>query len=143
MAETYYLRWPEGRGIFDEGDPDRSPTGSTETFRPGRVIEVEDLDLRDHYVDRGWEEVPPEEAADAEEPDSAKLDPDAFFNRGYEDRVAAVEDGLVDHFLQRVYDEDGSVNVTEAVEARAATIGAELEGGGDGEDETSGDGGGG
>jgi len=120
------LKWPEGRGDFVDRDPDRAgKAGDVDgrgRFRaqPGTVIETDDADLADHYLDRGWQVVDDDmETGDPD--DDGDDDPmtwDQFQEKGYEDRVAAVEAGDVDHILDRVADQDDSQNVQDAVEQR-------------------------
>lgn len=119
---SYTLQWPTDRGVFTERDPDRSPTGEVEEFRPGQVVEVDDVDVRDHYVDRGWNDVSDEDEVEDTPDEDPGMDWDTFANRGYEGRVAAVEAGHVDQYLDRIAEEDRSNNVQDAVEARQAEI---------------------
>lgn len=123
------LKWPEGRGDFVDRHPDRAPVaGDTDgrgRFRatPGTVIQIDDPDVADHYLDRGWVVAEDDEDVGSPDTDDEPMTWEAFQDMGYEDRVAAVEAGDVDHLLDRVAEEDDSANVQDAVEARQDEIG--------------------
>lgn len=128
MPGTRTLQWPEGRGDFVDRDPDRAEAAGDVDGRgrfratPGTVIEVDDDDVADHYLDRGWQEVTDDDVEPSEAEDDGQIAYDDFASRDYEDRVAAVEAGKVDGHLDRIADEDGSTNVQDAVEDRRAEI---------------------
>lgn len=121
------LKWPDDRGDFVDTDPSREtvPDGvGRVTFKPGDVIEVEDADTADHYLDRGWTDVSEDddvEVGTADQDDA--LDYETFQAKGYQDRVDAVKAGKVDDHLDRIADEDESTNVQDAVEARQEELG--------------------
>jgi len=121
------LKWPDTRGTFVDQDAERAPTDDAPfEAPPGTVVEIEDADTADHYLDRGWVEASDEDdAADPDDvtTDDEPMDWDAFQSMGYQERVDAVEAGDVDHLLDRAADEDGSTNVQDAVEDRQAEIG--------------------
>lgn len=122
------LQWPDDRGTFVDNDADRANVVGDDDGRgrfeaaPGTVIEVDDADVADHYLDRGWVEAD-DDADVTEDGEPTELAYDDFAAMGYEDRVAAVEAGRVDDHLDRIADEDGSSNVQDAVEQRQEEIG--------------------
>jgi hypothetical protein len=123
------LKWPEGRGDFVDRDPDRTAeAGDTDgrgRFRatPGTVIQIDDPDVADHYLDRGWVVAEADDDVGSSDTDDEPMPWDDFQDMGYEDRVAAVEAGDVDHLLDQIEDEDDSSNVQEAVEQRRTEVG--------------------
>lgn len=122
------LQWPENRGLFRDEHPERVTDPPFQALG-GEVVTFEDDDRADHYLDRGW--VPAEDDADpVEEPGQLDDGPETweeFQQLGYQDRVAAVEAGDVDHLLERAAEDDGSTNVQEAVAERQAEL-SETEG---------------
>lgn len=124
---TRKIKWPTGRGNFIDQNPDRAgKAGDTDgrgryVARPGDVIEVEDADVADHYLDRGW--VVAETDEDVQEAEPEPMDYADFADKSYDDRVDHVEAGDVDHLLDRIEDDDDSQNVQDAVETRRDEIG--------------------
>jgi hypothetical protein len=142
------LRWPDGRGKFVDDNTDRTPDGERMEVFPGTEITVEDDDVADHYVDRGFVVVEDDgsdstsddaeptddggDDADAENDEadadgsSGDFDATAFTDRTpVSDVVDDIEAGEADGHLDAVKEADDRVTVEQAVEDRKDAIGGE------------------
>lgn len=144
------LRWPDGRGRFVDRDADRCPGDAPLTVRSGETVDVDDSDVVEHYLDRGFERVDDgaddadsddtadadtvddsdaEQSADDGEvdlPDPEEFDVGAFLDRTpVSDVVDDIEAGKADGYLDAVDAEASRVTVTQAVDDRKDAIGGD------------------
>lgn len=117
------LRWPDGRGRFRDTNTDRTP-GDVNVLEvgPGVTIDIDDDDVVEHYLGRGFERVD-----DGSDTDSDGAD-DGFDVESFVDRtpvfevVDDIEAGEADGHLDAVKAADDRVTVEEAVDSRKAEI---------------------
>lgn len=122
MSKT--LRWPDGRGKFVDDDTERTPDGERMEVFAGTEITVEDDDVADHYVSRGFDVVDSDADTDGGDAETDDFDVEAFLDRTpVHDVVDDIKDGEADGHLDEVYDAAERLTVEDAVETRRDALG--------------------